>query len=72
MARKKISFPDYAWWRMDDPHNLMVITGLMTFDTPLDYERLKATMEQASIALQALSPALGPARPSIQTTLLGG
>ena len=47
MARKKISFPDYTWWRMDDPHNLMVITGLMTFDTPLEYERLKATMEHA-------------------------
>jgi WS/DGAT/MGAT family acyltransferase len=41
MVRKKMSYPDHAWLRMDDPSNLMVITGLMTFDSPLDYERLK-------------------------------
>jgi WS/DGAT/MGAT family acyltransferase len=47
MARKKISYPDFAWMRLDDPNNLMVITGLMTFDTPLDHERLKATLEHS-------------------------
>lgn len=47
MARKKISLPDYAWWRLDEPNNLMVITGLMTFDTPVEYQRLKATLEPA-------------------------
>jgi WS/DGAT/MGAT family acyltransferase len=45
MARRKIAYPDYAWWRLDEPNNLMVITGLMTFDAPLDYERLKAKLE---------------------------
>jgi hypothetical protein len=40
MIRKKISFTDHAWLRMDDPDNLMVITGLITFETPLDYEAL--------------------------------
>jgi hypothetical protein len=30
---------------VDNPNNPMVITVLMTFDTPLDYERLKATLE---------------------------
>lgn len=47
MERKKISNPDYAWWRLDEPYNLMMITGLMTFDAPLDYERLKATLEHS-------------------------
>lgn len=47
MARKRISLADYAWLRMDDPNNLMVITGLMTFDTPLDYERFKAVIERS-------------------------
>ena len=47
MARKRISFADFAWLRMDDPNNLMVITGLMTFDAPLDYERFKATVERS-------------------------
>ena len=47
MARKKISLPDYAWFRLNEPNNLMVITGLMTFDAPLDYEGLKAALEPA-------------------------
>ena len=44
MAGKKLSFVDHAWWRMDDPSNRMIITGLMTFSQPLDYERLKAVV----------------------------
>jgi diacylglycerol O-acyltransferase len=47
MARNKLSFTDYAWLRMDDPNNMMVITGLMTFDGPMDYERLKAHLESS-------------------------
>lgn len=47
MARKKISLPDYAWLRLNEPNNLMVITGLMTFDAPLDYESLKVALEPA-------------------------
>lgn len=46
MLRKPISYADHAWLRMDDPNNLMIITGLMTFDVPLDYERLKSIIEQ--------------------------
>jgi WS/DGAT/MGAT family acyltransferase len=46
MLRKPIAYADHAWLRMDDPNNLMIITGLMTFDAPLDYERLKSLIEQ--------------------------
>jgi WS/DGAT/MGAT family acyltransferase len=30
---------------MEDPTNLMMITGIFIFDEPVDYERLKATLE---------------------------
>jgi len=30
---------------MEDPTNLMMITGVMVFGTPMDFERLKATVE---------------------------
>ena len=49
MLRKPFSYVDHAWLRMNDPNNLMVITGLMTFDAPLDYERLKDTVEHSFI-----------------------
>jgi WS/DGAT/MGAT family acyltransferase len=36
---------DAAWLHMDTPTNLAVITGVISFDTPVDFERLKATLE---------------------------
>jgi WS/DGAT/MGAT family acyltransferase len=45
MARKPLSNIDAAWLHMDDPTNLMMITGFFEFAEPLDYERLKATVE---------------------------
>jgi diacylglycerol O-acyltransferase / wax synthase len=47
MQRKKVAYADHAWLRMDDPNNLMVITGLMTFDSPLDYGRLLSLIENS-------------------------
>ena len=32
---------DTAWLRMEDPTNLMMITGVYIFDEPLDFEALK-------------------------------
>ena len=45
MARKNMSNIDAAWLHMDDPTNLMMITGFFEFAGPLDFERLKATVE---------------------------
>ena len=47
MSREKISNVDLALLRMDDPKNLMIITSLMIFDTPLDIEDLKHTIQRA-------------------------
>lgn len=43
--RKKISYADHAWLRMDDPNNLMIITGLMTFSAPVDFGRIREIIE---------------------------
>jgi diacylglycerol O-acyltransferase len=45
MARKPLSNVDTAWLRMEDPTNLMMITGVIVFGAPMDFERLKATIE---------------------------
>ncbi len=36
---------DVAWYQMEDPTNLMMITGVFIFDVPVDFERLKATLD---------------------------
>ncbi len=45
MARKALSSVDHAWLRMEHPTNLMMITGVLTFDAPLEYERVRETLE---------------------------
>jgi len=62
MVRKTISFTDHAWLRLDDPNNLMIITGLMTFDAPLDYQRLVNTIEHAMLPIQRFRQRLVPSR----------
>ena len=41
-----LSNVDAAWLGMEDPTNLMMVCGIMTFDKPLDFERLKITIER--------------------------
>jgi len=43
--RSRMSFVDTAWLRMDCPHNLMMITGVMMFDGKMDFSRLKRIIE---------------------------
>ena len=40
-----VSPVDLAWLRMDHPTNLMVVSALLSFDRPLDWERLLETIE---------------------------
>ena len=47
LGRKRaesVSSVDVAWYQMEDPTNLMMISGVFIFDEPVDFERLKATL----------------------------
>jgi len=61
-----VSYSDHAWLRMDVPHNLMIITGLMTFASPLKLERLKEHVQDSLLRFyrfrQRLAPSLIPLR----------
>jgi diacylglycerol O-acyltransferase len=46
MRGKPLSNVDTAWWRMDDPSNLMMITAVAVLGAPLDLDRFGATLEQ--------------------------
>lgn len=45
-VRKPLSPIDTAWYRMDEPTNLMMITGIFTFEAPISFETLKSTLRQ--------------------------
>ncbi|HNP71288.1 MAG TPA: wax ester/triacylglycerol synthase family O-acyltransferase [Kouleothrix sp.] len=47
---EQLSPVDHAWLRMEDPTNLMMVTGIMIFDQPLDFERLRATFEHRMLS----------------------
>lgn len=45
-ARDKISAVDTAWLRMDRPHNLMMICGVLLFEGRVDAARLRRVIEE--------------------------
>ena len=44
--REKMSSVDTAWLRMDRPHNLMMICGVLRFEGPLAFERLRRLVDE--------------------------
>jgi len=51
-AREPISKVDTAWLRMEQPTNLMMITGVIVFEEHMDYPRLLETVEQRFLAFR--------------------
>lgn len=57
---------DNAWLRMEDPTNLMMITGVFLFEEPLEMARLKKVVEERLLTYRrfrqrVVQPALQPA-----------
>jgi diacylglycerol O-acyltransferase len=50
MARQRMSTTDSVFLTLEDPTNLMMITGVMVLGAPLDRARLRATIERRLLA----------------------
>jgi diacylglycerol O-acyltransferase len=50
--REPIAKVDTAWLRMEQPTNLMMITGVVTLERPVDYKRLLETIETRWLAFK--------------------
>lgn len=65
-AKREVMAPaDTAWLRMEDPTNLMMITGVLLFDEPIDFGQLTELVERRMLRFdrfrQRVSrPPLGP------------
>ena len=53
--REPMTRVDTAWLRMERPTNLMMITGVMMFETPMSIERLRKTIKQRFLAFPRFS-----------------
>ncbi len=60
--KETMSNVDTAWLQMDRPTNLMMIASFMTFDEPLDYERLLATVERRLLIFERFRQRVVPPR----------
>ncbi|MEW5926507.1 MAG: wax ester/triacylglycerol synthase domain-containing protein [Gemmatimonadota bacterium] len=49
-APAALAAADSAWWRMEEPANQMAITAVLTFDAPLDPERLAELLRTRLLA----------------------
>ncbi|MEZ4518894.1 MAG: wax ester/triacylglycerol synthase family O-acyltransferase [Chloroflexota bacterium] len=43
---------DVAWLSMDEPTNLMVVNGILTFDRPMDMDNLTAVLEKCWLSFE--------------------
>ena len=50
--RERISSVDTAWLRMDSPTNLMMITGVMTFEARVDINQIKKLIRERFLAFK--------------------
>lgn len=50
-ATKQMSPVDSAWLRMEDPTNLMMVTGIALLDGPVDFARFRKTLEARLLTL---------------------
>lgn len=50
MTRTRMAAADAAWLRMDRPTNLMVVTSVMWFDDPLDWDAVRELLDSRVIA----------------------
>ena len=46
MVKQQLSAVDAAWLRMEDPTNLMMVTGVLLFDSRLDVDRIRSVLEE--------------------------
>jgi diacylglycerol O-acyltransferase len=65
--RQALSPVDTAWLHMDDPTNLMMVTGVCLLDGPIDYDRLRRTVEARLLTLDRFTMRL--AGPSLHVGL---
>ncbi|MCS6939480.1 MAG: wax ester/triacylglycerol synthase family O-acyltransferase [Roseiflexaceae bacterium] len=65
-ARRTETFSsaDAAWLRMEDPTNLMMITGVLMFDEPLDVARLYRVIEERLLVFDRFRMRVKPGRPA--------
>ena len=45
-----LTYVDTAWLHMEDPTNLMMVTGIFIFDRPLDLARVRDTLQERMVA----------------------
>lgn len=66
-TREPMSSVDCAWLRMDDPTNLMMITGVLTFGEPLAYALVRSTIEERLLPFDRFRQRTREARGTLRT-----
>ena len=72
MAKETISSVDVAWLHMEDPTNLMMVTGIMVLENPLNMDHLMAIIEHRWLRYErfrqrVVDPTLSLSRPQWET-----
>ena len=66
MSRQPMSNADAGWLQMESPTNPMMISGFFEFDQPMDYERLRATIEHRLLRFERFTQRIVSPRLSLR------
>jgi len=69
MARQQLSMVDAAWLRMEDPTNLMMVTGVLMLEGAIERDRLRTALEERLLSYprfrqRVAQPAFGLGQPA--------
>ncbi|MEW6280477.1 MAG: wax ester/triacylglycerol synthase family O-acyltransferase [Candidatus Eremiobacterota bacterium] len=68
MASVKLSNADAAWLHMEDPTNLMMITGLFLFSAPVRFRRMRDTLEKRLLSYDRFKMKVRSGRVGVKPT----
>ena len=65
--RENLSNIDTAWWRMEHPTNLMMVTGFMSFEKPVSYQALRRLIEKRLLTFKRFRQIVEDPKPNLKS-----
>lgn len=64
--KESLAAVDAAWWRMEEPTNLMMVTGFLAFDQPMEREALVQLLETRLLTFQRFRQRIVDENPTLK------
>ncbi len=67
--KESLAAVDAAWWRMEEPTNLMMVTGFLAFDQPMERDALVELLETRLLSFQRFRQRIIDEKPTLKAPI---